>query len=402
MTDLENHIDTSNIGQQISGIQCRLSRDFSYVRDRSLVYSEIQPGQYVSAGKIKKEMIGNCNEGFVLMANENRDLGLNVRGLAVYPLNSSDEPGHIVAVYQDPLSLQFGTAGVSDSDFSFPYSSSVYDIAESMILLHGWTVARVEEVTLKDEVFGDSEEYITLRTKDLGEINLHDKFGISLYKEQDLFGEFEVKILEGGYRASFSSPGIIFEDAPNLIRGQQITSMSFSYNNGCLSSDLNIRPSQSEHTSFLFLYEKRDNNWIPTSLHIFHSNIKEVGGKAQLLFLLDEPTPTIVRGDEGKFRPINEDLETVMEYSEFTLQLAKMIGLDRIHEFYERVQGDDKPEHGIDLSQIEDHPQTAAPRIATRSELIESLRGNEALRTLSQSYEPNELARIIAEALNQR
>lgn len=213
--------------QQVMISQISLEKTIKYVENRELIFPGIKADEYVSVDEIMKKSAGNCNEGFILMADVLLEKGYDVSGLIVNPDNG--EPGHIVAVYKDKATGKLGTAGISIGDFNLPVYSNLEEIADEISIKNCWNKATASTVYVNRSQLEKEEGYIELKRNKIVDIDINKKFNVSFGKKQTSLGDIEYEILDGGYRVHLFNTLIASSKMEELTGAKLIKKLSANF-----------------------------------------------------------------------------------------------------------------------------------------------------------------------------
>ncbi len=214
------------------------AKDLQQIVDGKIMYipenrTDIYPqlgkneSQYLPMQTILTKKAGDCKDGFVVMANLLHQQGYLVQGLAVNPHNG--KPGHIVAVYQDPDTKFYGTAGLSNEDFTLPVYKDLETIAKYQALKQGWNTATAETVDITPAIQSglarNGTAPFTLPRTVLTNIDLEQEYGISFNEHEESKGKINVEMDKEGYVIRYD--GLLIPKAA-VLHQQLIEHMYFS------------------------------------------------------------------------------------------------------------------------------------------------------------------------------
>src|SRR3989338_2939475 len=215
-------------------LQQLVNRKIIYVHEgRKEIYPQLagNENQFLPLEEILRKKMGDCKDGFIVMANLLAQEGYTVQGLQVNPHNG--KPGHIVVVYQDPETKLYGTAGIRNDDFNLPIYSDLETLAKHQALKQSWNTATAQTVDITAAIQSGTARNgntpFTLPTTLLADIDLEKEYGISFSEREDNKGKIDFKMDKGGYEINYD--GLILGKTPAL-NGMMIKSVYISVDKG--------------------------------------------------------------------------------------------------------------------------------------------------------------------------
>ena len=267
-----------------------VSRNIDYVRRSSLVFGRGSDNLYNRVPAILEKRAGNCKEGFVLMAGLLRNLGYDVSGLALMPEQGD---GHIIAVYRDRTTNKYGTAGISNGDFTMPVYSTIDAVASEVALQHLWTKATVRNVAFDDRLLAAGPQ-ITLQTTTRNNVDLQREIGVAFESEKLDYGTYSKRQYPDGMALSIDDALIPSRDTTNN-RLSVITDMDARYSLEKRHWQVTVEQ-QDTHSAYRRTTVFFDESYRPTFFSIYANDARRLHGT-----LFSAIIPAASLGDDDRY-----------------------------------------------------------------------------------------------------